>query len=268
MKRVISLLLALVLVFALTACGDSKTSKDGEAKGNTKYADEAFMADLSKGFMARWDKADEIESEGISLLSEEYPQYVKEAIDKELKPIAKYRNETFKDNELQEDCISLLNNLEKSKEIIEGVTTDFVGASEEWANIQAERAKLIEKFVTRHGLEVTSKYQIKLNQILDDAKSVVRDEEKDTKIKEMLTSLDFQLAENDYGYKTYTATLTNNSGEDLDSIYLTIDLLDESGTVIEQAYASADAVKAGKNIKLEFSTDKDFSKYEIHPEYY
>lgn len=260
MKRAVSLMATAVIVLHLAACSS--------APEEPAYADESFMNALSQGLMARWDEADKPEPAGMDYYSSEYSEYLSNLIDIELASIAEYRNASFEDGKLQEAAISYINVLEDSKEAAELIPIDYEEYSSKWEKAYNERSKAISSFVSEFGLTVDEAHQNILDDFIGTAQKVIADEELQVKIDAMFDALNFQFSETSYSYKTYTATLSNNTGATFDYILLTIDLLDESGTILEQAYASTDMLADGSSIILEFTTDKNFTSYEIHPDYY
>lgn len=262
MKRLVSLLLALMLCVGLSACGSS-----GQPEA-VEYADESFVKDLSKGLESRWDTADIQEAKNLNPESKEYAADLLNVISKETDIIAKYRDAKFENGHLQEACISYLNILEESAELAPTVSVDYYSFSDQWNALQAERSKLIRRFVEEFGLTVDAAHQDDLDSFISEAKAIAKKEEQDGAINSLLTGLVFELSESSYGYKTYKTTLTNTAGVDFDHISLEIDLIDENGTIIDQTYASTGSLANGKSIILEFMTDKVFTKYEITPSYY
>lgn len=266
-KKLLLIIFATFMALHLTAC-DQKETNVAEVE-EIYYADVDFISDLSKGLMARWDASAATENSSSVLYSAEYAGELEIVVDQELNAISKYRTEQFENNKLQEACISYLNLLEDSKEIIPTMITDTYEFVAQWEKSQNERAKIIAEFITSYGLTVDEAHQSTLDQFVTQAKAVVASEEKDLAITEMLTSLEFQETDEGFGsYKTYRAVLVNDSGYNFDSISLTIDLLDENGVILDQAYAYTSTLAAGKSINLEFSSDKNFSSYEVQPAYY
>ena len=69
----------------------------------------------------------------------------------------------------------------------------------------------------------------------------------------------FELAEDDYGYRTYTATVQNNTGLNFSTFDININLLDNDGTIVETNYDSISQFNNGATAKFKFST----SYYEV-----
>lgn len=99
MKKILTLLTAVLTVsLLLIACGNKQD----------KYADQAFMNDLSKGLEARWSLSD-------SDPDNESKDFYKQLDKKELDSISSYSNKKFKNDKLHEHAIAYINALKKQK---------------------------------------------------------------------------------------------------------------------------------------------------------
>lgn len=263
MKKIFALLLAAMMLFAFASCGDS-SSKETEPE----YADKNFLADFASAFEKRQDKISSSDIDQTGFVDQEYADYLTELTDIELNAISKYKTQNFEDGKLQEYAISLCNILNDAKSAAAELMSDSYNATEKWQSAYKERCRVIAILVNDYGLTISDKYSDIMDEILSTAKDAENTKEQDEKIQNMIDSLEFDLTEDSYGWKTYKAVLQNNTGVNFGSVSLTIDLLDDSGVVIDQCYTSVSNVKDGQSYMLEFSTDKDFSKYDITTDYY
>lgn len=259
-KNVLCGLLAFLSLLALTACGNAAPEASSD---EPQYVDDAFIESLSSGLEARFDAADKLENEKDELDDEEYGKRLSGVIDIEINELSTYKSGLFEDSKLQENAIAYLNALEECKAPLSNFGTDPYGVIEEYNKAYDTRIKLLATFISDYGLTVAEKHQASLDDLLSRAQEVIRNEEKTAEVEALLSSLTFEEVENSYGWRTYRALLDNATAYDIDYVNYTIDLLDESGVVIEQTFANANAITSGKKINIEFSTDKTFSKYEL-----
>ena len=259
-KRVLAVVFAAFMLLA--GCGNTEQTQEPE------NADAAFMADLSASLMERWDESDKVDAEMLDPYSEEYQTRLIGLIDIELNNLSEYRSATFEDRNLQEDAISYINILEDTKEIADLLTVDYTEYSTQWTEAYNERAKAIKNFVDEYGLTVDEAHQAELEDFIGTAKLVEADEARAQKADEMIAALDFQPVSTSGSYTTYQATMTNNTGADFQYINMTSDLMDDTGLIVGQAYANTNTFVDGKSIVVEFMTDKQFTSYEVHSDYY
>ena len=265
-KKLLILLSALLVLLLLVGCGNQEGSEKPQEPEEPQYADETFMEDLAQGLMDRWDAANS-ENAPVDGYSEEYKEHLISLIDLELAKVADYRSAQFEDRNLQEAAISYINILEDTKEAAMLLTADYEEYLKQWEPLYDERAKAIAAFANDFGLTVDEAHQTDLSEFVIKAKQVEEDEAVKESFDNMIAALDFQLSEDSYGLKTYTATLVNNIGVDFDYISLEINLMDEAGTIIEQTYAGTNTLADGQSIILDFMTDKNFASYEINADY-
>lgn len=260
-RRIIILLLSFCLMMTMAGCSNEK-------KAQEKYDDKEFVKDMGKGLEARWDlnKKDEKKPgyKDILLQSKEYKEMMESYIAAELKYLKKYKNAKFKDSELQELAITYINYLNKSKKICKYIPVDYEGKYAEAAqSIYDGRSKIIEKMVSEYGLTVSKKYKETLDEFKTNSKLVKEEEDVKEKVDVMLKNAKFKMTSDDYGYKTYQAVITNNTGKDFESFSVDINLLDKKDVIIETMYDSLENFKNGAKARLQFQTNEKFTSTEM-----
>lgn len=99
---------------------------------------------------------------------------------------------------------------------------------------------------------------------------VVKEENKvSEKLDEEMKKIKFELVSNEYGWKTYEATIQNNTGVDIQDFYLDIALKDAEDVVAGKTQAYINGTwKNGDKAKISFETDADFEKMEWKYNYF
>lgn len=223
---------------------------------------------MTKALEARWDITDSDKMQSLDSDSREHYAALSSAIDAELNIVSEYRTAEFKDHALQELAIQYINKLEESKEIADSLPSKDDKLYDKWTAVYDERTTLLQTLVNKYGLTVAEKWQYNLDDLLNNAKSVDKENEIKDKVNKLAASLKFEKKDDGYGYCTYTTKFKNDTGLDFASLSFELDLLDADGTVIEQQGIYFDNVANGKSYSGEFSTDAKFDHYEVTPEYY
>lgn len=268
-KQIIRSLLAIMIsgVIILPGCSSSTASSESSAAASStiQYADSDFIADLEEALQARWnisDTADEnYESGKITSEDALYDEYQK-AVDTEYDMVSKYLNERFRDSKLQELAVSYINALKDQKDTAKTRLTN-TDAEKTWSDAYNTRAKILQQLVNDYGVKVRDEYQDNLNELLADGSSVQKSEDEKEAIEKLLKDFHFEQTADEYGFKTYTATVQNSSGYDFDEFDVNINLLDSDGTLVETQYAYVSNWKNGQSAKFEFETDTEFSSTEV-----
>lgn len=277
MKKKIAVILAMALSISVvvTGCtGEPNNSADKSAKDQSveevQYADEDFVKDMSKGLQARWKLTEEDEDKEVDLQSEEEQTMMLKYIQAELECIEKYKDEKFKDIELQEKAITYIKLLTKHKEICEYIPVDYYGKYvEENEDIYNERSKIIEEMVTDYGLSVDEKYQSTLDEFKTNSKLVKEQDALKNAVASMLEKVEFQETTSDGSdWKTYQGTIENNTGKDFSSLDISINLLDSEGVIVETTYDNIGNFTDGSKARIEFSTNKEFTATQLSAQWY
>lgn len=264
MKKLLSILLTLLLVVlpSLTGCSSGSTSNSAKSStSETEYADDAFIKSLSKGLEKRWSLNDDynikLANGTIKDGSSEQKEAFESWVNTELDEIEKYRNEPFENADLQQTALAYINALNDQRNALDEWGTDKF--SEDWSKAYDERTRLLAELADNYNLTVSDKYKDQLDSMKASGKQVQSKEDETDAVKALADSFSFEQTADDYGYKTYTATVENNSGYNLKYFYADISLLNNDGTLVETQYADAENWQNGQKAQFEFTTDADFT---------
>lgn len=257
MKRSIVAIISLALILSLGILSGCSSSSSDEVR----YEDQNFIKSISKGLEARWALTDNKASDEATTIKE-----MQSYIQAELDELSRYETAAFKDTKLQEKALKYINVLKDSYENVNYALSDK--DYDKWQEYVDERAVLIKDFVENYGLTVNKKNQATLDEFISNGKAVETKSEQEEAIKKLVNDLDFKVTDDEYGWKTYTATLENTTDYDIVELSLTINLLDKEGTIIGSQYAVANNVSKGQKANLEFETDDEFDKLETTISYF
>lgn len=271
LKRKFNSLACIVLCGSLLLCGCSSIGNaDSESSQTTQYADQNFIKSLSTGLESRWKLGDKFDAEHAKNNTADVIDVDERTtlINTELSAINQYKNAEFQDSKLQEKALSYINALNDSLQALNYISSDPEKYITLWEGAYDNRSTLIKDFVENYGLTVDNKYQSTLNELISNAQAVSEKEKQKKLIDKLVSSMKFELAEDDYGYRTYTATVQNNTGINFSTFDININLLDNDGTIVETNYDSISQFNNGSTAKFKFSTDVNFSSTQVSTNYY
>lgn len=252
----LSLLICLGL---LAGCSSSSSSPSNSSNKKDDYADEAFIKSLGEGLEAHWQKSDELGyPENTDILQALYKA--------ELDCISPYKSAKFKDAELKEKALKYI-------EILDNCYTNanyfFNQYSNTYQEYSSDRLAMLYDFATNYGLTVDDKYKTRLDDDVKVGKLAAAESENREAVKELVEGLKFELtAEDEYGYKTYTAIFENTLDVDISDISLSVNMLDADGVIIGTEGQYLSNVKAGQKAKMEFQTDLAVADTDITLDYF
>lgn len=270
MKRKFNTLAGVVLCGSLLLSGCGANNTDNGSSQAVQYADQNFIESLSTGLEARWELNDKYNAKH----EKNNTVYITDVdelttlINTELDEVGQYKNAQFQDSKLQEKALSYINALNDSLQALNYIDSDPEKYSTLWENAYNTRSTLIKDFIENYGLTTDSKYQSTLNELISNAQVVSEKEKQEKAIDELVSSMKFELVEDDYGYKTYVATVQNNTGSNFSTFDIDINLLDNDGVIVETDYDSISQFKNGATAKFKFSTDVDFASTQVSTQYY
>ena len=250
MKKILFVaMLTFVLIFSLSACGEDKESPQ----------DANFISSVADGLQARWSyQADNENNDAV-----DEKEYFTESVTRELNEVKEYENAIFKDSKLKEKALNYINTLKDQLAALEYITADSERYDEEWGKAYDERTKLIKDFTDNYDLVVDDKYSENIKELLTNATTVEEDESKQAEVDKIVKNIKFKKTEDEYGYKTYQATVENTSNMDFSYFNINVNLIDKDKVVIEKQTAYTDDFQQGAKARFEFSTEEEFKDYKI-----
>lgn len=251
MKKIVLLLSVVCSLFIVGGCGNDNKSKTTSFT-KEEYADKAFLEDFKQGLYNRWDFTNDSANESI-----ETPEYYKILSDKELDKISKYKNEKFKDSNLQEQAIKYINNLNKSKDFDDQVyISDAFSTNDNnnpYAKLYKERLIMIDDIVKKYNIKFDDKYKKDYVNVEKSTSDAIKNLEKESKISAIVENLSFENKSDGY----YEAVVENNSGYSFDSIGVAINLINSDGVVVDTENDYIQNIENGQKFLIKFYTNDD-----------
>ena len=248
-----SLFIALIMcvMAALTACGTPPEDKT---------YDDAFLNDLKKGLMARWDAPE--------MGNETEAQYYDRLVTAELNAIGDYTNKKFEDSVLQEKAISYINLLHKQKDALTYFNTDYSKGVDLWQDAYSKRTQAVRQFINDYDLKFPDKYKDTLTEFENTAKVADENDKLKSDVQTMLANLQFDKVKEQGNYKYYEGIIENVTDKTFDSFTVDVNLVDSNGIIVDTEYTYAQNFAPGRKAMLEFMTDKEFATMEFTANYY
>lgn len=253
MKKIVLLLSVLSSLFIVSGCGNNDNKAKTTSPTKEEYADKAFLEDFKQGLYNRWDFNNDSANENI-----ETPEYYKMLADKELEKISKYKNEKFKDSDLQEQAIKYINILNKSKTfddqdyLSHEYTTELNNANP-YTKLYKERYIMIDNIVKKYNIKFDDKYKEDYAEVKEATSEVIKDAKKESKINAIVDNLSFENKNDGY----YEAVVENNSGYSFDSIDVAISLINSDGVVVGTENDYIQNIDNGQKFLIKFYANDD-----------
>lgn len=265
MKKIVLLLSVVCSLFIVSGCGNDNKS-DTTNTNKEEYADKAFLEDFKQGLYNRWDFTNDSANESI-----ETAEYYKILADKELEKISKYKNEKFKDSDLQEQAIKYINILNKSKDFddqtyLSHAYTTELNNTNPYTKLYKERYILIDNIVKKYNIKFDDKYKESYAEVKKATSDVIKNAEKDSKIKTIVENLSFEKKDDSY----YEAIAENNSGYNISDLDLSINLLNSDGIVVDTTNDYIQNIENGQKflVKIYADSNTTFTSTKVEVTYY
>lgn len=233
----IMVILAVIMVISLSCCGE-------------KSADESFLTDMAEGLQARWDLSESQDSEALN--AEDFEA----CVDVELDLLSKYKEAEFEDEKLGELALKYIEGLEKAKDLTKYYDKNYAQFYTEYSPISDERSQIINIINSEYGLDIEEKYQKTLDGFIAQAELV-------DSVQEIMEKVKFEKVKDEYGWKTYEATVENTSENTFRELWFNVSLEDSDGVVVETVEAHTSEWAPGQKHKFQFQTDKKFDKANV-----
>lgn len=151
----------------------ANTSQEASPENNTEYADDAFIADVSKAIETTWKKGEELSPQSTGQLTQEYFSSMSTVFDSEINTLSKYRTSSFKDSTLQILAVKYLDSLDSFKSALATISVDYMSGSAQLSAASEQRGAVIAELVNNYGLTVSDQYQSKLMEEVESAKKEI-----------------------------------------------------------------------------------------------
>lgn len=226
--------------------------------------DGQFMRSLSKGLMARWDKSDEYEKQG--LVGEDPARY-REFCQIELDLLEKFYDMTFDNPDLQTDARQYIDYLKEAQSATNQYTVNYAAYSQRWGTIYADRTILLQKMVSEYGLSVDEKHQKTLDSMMNDATAANENKKVKADVAEMCKSFEVIVKEDEWGYKTYSLKMKNTTDLTFDYFYVDANFVDDQGNIVTTGSGgNLESWKPGVEANAQFWVDDqkiDINSYKV-----
>ena len=239
MKRITALILCLVMVFSLCACGEPAVKND-----------EVFLKNLAAALDARWTESEKGSSENQSV-----SDYYQKLVSIEKQKLGSFSDYTFSDSKLAELAKTYFEALDKQMEGAKIYGSDNARYTKlfttEGYNV---RAKTIKQIYDAYGLKTNSNHSSTLEDMLSLGAKVMGFE----KLPEQNIVLE------NTGSEAVTI-IENTSGFDIEGLYVNVRLIDKDGVVVDKVSDYIDHFAAGAKQRISIYTrNKDFEKMEMN----
>jgi hypothetical protein len=263
MKKLSKYLVVLIVSFLLvTIVGCSKDASSETKK--EKSVDSTFIDELGEALKKRWKYVDDVDSGNKEV--EDDVTYMEELLSFE-KELYNYEKKDFNDPKLKAVATDYINGLKAQEESIQYYNVEYDKHDELWSKGYNTRSTALLKLVEEYGLKLDEE---QFKDLKTNAQLVKKENKITEKIDEMVRNINFTKVKTEYDWTTYTSTLENTSGADLESFNIDINFFDAEGVIIGTAFAYHENTwKAGQKVLFEFETDiQDFEKMEWEADYY
>lgn len=205
--------------------------------------DGQFLKALSKGLMSRWDYSDggyikDYEKEEEEMNSDEYTDFLKNCVNKEMDSIGRFKVEEFEKEELGTAAKEYIDLLNKAIDTIGYYDIDYTKYITSWDEIYAKRSVYIRDFAEKYGMTVDEKHQKELDDFITNASVVDKQEKVKNDIENMISGFSFERTIDEWGYPTYKLMMENTTEYTFDYFYANISALDAEGNIIATGQAS------------------------------
>ena len=238
MKKVISLLLALAMVFALCACGGAKN-------------DDAFLKNLQKGIEKRISVEEKISQNGSARFS---PEALTSGVSEELNAIGSLSDYTFADAELEalaEAYVAALNNQVAGGAQYTSNYTAFIDTY--YSKGYYPQMQLLCTIYDDYGLEIKKKSLEKFNAFLDDGRYY-------SELQNVISGENVVFES--LGGSRSLLIIENTTGHDLSGAQISFNFYDDAGVMVGSSSTYFQSWLPGVTNKAEIYSQNTYAKAE------
>lgn len=258
MKKLLTFCLLVVSMVTLSACGNSKKTEE------VHYADKDFLNSFVDGLQKRWDYVESDQGDKDS--TDNMAGYVIKANEFELNALKKYKDEKFKDSNLQEKALAYINAIKNNIDVAKKY--DDSKLIEKYNPVQEKRTVILTEIIKEYKPKFDEKHQKYADDLMKKGTQAKEENAQKEAVNNLFTNVTFNKTDDGYGFFNCTATVENTTKYTIKNLSLTIKLVDDSNTVVSTTYASAENWTPGQKYNFEFGTDKNFTKTEVSVDYY
>lgn len=258
MKKLLTFCLLVVSMVTLSACGNSKKTEE------VHYADKDFLNSFVDGLQKRWDYVESDQGDKDS--TDNMAEYVIKANEFELNALKKYKDEKFKDSNLQEKALAYINAIKNNIDVAKKY--DDSKLIEKYNPVQEKRTIILTEIIKEYKPKFDDKHQKYADDLMKKGTQAKEENTQKEAVNNLFTNVTFNKTDDGYGFFNCTATVENTTKYTIKNLSLTIKLVDDSNTVVSTTYASAENWTPGQKYNFEFGTDKNFTKTEVSVDYY
>ncbi len=242
MKKIISIVLCIMLSISLVACG--KVEKN----------DEGFLVNLGNALNARWKESNKETPE-----DEDYKDYIRRLINLETKELGSFEEYDFSDQRLADLAAQYFSALDKQLEGIKHYNVDdTLYYRIFYTEGYNQRAKILYTIYNEYGLSIDEKYTGTLDDFLTLGEKVIA-------IENLTTQPLLMENKGDEG----ELIIENTSKFDFSDLCVNINLLDESGIIVNSHPYYIEQWPAGSKYKANvWYSGVDFANVELSFEEY
>lgn len=214
--------------------------------------DGQFFRALRKGLYERWDDSEKNNQQV------EDPMVYAKYCDMELEQVSDFYDLDFDADGLKEKVDAYIDALNKAKDATDYYNVNYVKYSDQWAEAYSERTILLKDFVNNYGFTVDDAHQATLDDLLKDAAGAEKENQFKTEVETIKESISVSATADEWGYYSYTISLTNTTNYTFEYFYVNINVTDGNGKIISTG--SSDSLnnwEPGQNAEVSAWFDGD-----------
>jgi len=221
--------------------------------------DEQFMTVLAKGLERRWDDANSMKDDDPN-----WNTTMRTVVSAELEPLKEFEERTFGDLELETKAMAYIAELERSLEALDYYMSNYERYNSLWGTAYSARSLLIRDFYEKYNLNVDESHKATLDDFLGNARVLeefANIEEELQLVFDKAVESGMSIEDDGHGWKTISATFTNETSVTFSTFGLNIQLKDIDGNIVDTSYDRVDEWLPGQTVIFTFGTNKNIDSY-------
>ncbi|MGN1401994.1 MAG: FxLYD domain-containing protein [Bacillus sp. (in: firmicutes)] len=242
MRKIISLLLASIMVISMVGCSNETTQKK-------ESPDDLFIEDFGKAINKRWTEQDELD-EDKDISEEEYSERNVKILEEELETIEESLA-NVEDKELKETASQYVEGTKIQIEMFK--TTDYELQYQYSEESEQLRKPALIKLVEDYGVSIDEEHEQIYRDFKEQATVINKENEANQYAEKLAQEISFERTVDEFGYVTYKTIVENTSDFEFDTLQYDVQFKDEDGIVVGNDYMSLDNFKPGNKQKVELT---------------